>query len=140
MVQIGPIIEEGGDLLHEWRKFKFNLENSVNMKALTTWGEFYERGVSENYPNLFKLISISLILPLSTAIVERGFSVMNANIKNKLRNRLHTDTVSKLMNISMNGPEKCVGGEERTLTRAAAELLKSAKDGWVSARNRHISI
>ena len=32
------------------------------------------------------------------------------------------------------------GGEERTLTRAAAELLKSAKDGWVSARNRHISI
>jgi hypothetical protein len=58
---------------------------------------------SDMYPQMATLISIALIIPVSTAPCERGFSAIN-RIKTKLRNRLHTSTVDTLLRISVEGP------------------------------------
>lgn len=58
---------------------------------------------SHVYPQLLKLASICLCLPLSTAACERGFSTQN-RIKTKLRNRLTSKRLDVLMRISMEGP------------------------------------
>ena len=40
-----------------------------------------------SYPLVYSLVTLVLILPVATAIVERAFSMMNI-IKNQLRNRI----------------------------------------------------
>ena len=40
-----------------------------------------------SYPLVYSLVTLVLILPVATAIVERAFSAMNI-IKNQLRNRI----------------------------------------------------
>ena len=40
-----------------------------------------------SYPLVYSLVTLALILPVATAIVERAFSAMNI-IKNRLRNRI----------------------------------------------------
>ena len=52
---------------------------------------------------LLKLISIIMVLPMSTAVVERGFSTMK-RIKTDWRSRLETPQLSKLMYLSIEGP------------------------------------
>jgi hypothetical protein len=48
------------------------------------------------FPLVYKLIELSLILPVSTASVERAFSAMKI-IKNKLRNRILDEWFNHLM-------------------------------------------
>ena len=55
------------------------------------------------YPALSKLFSIALVLPVSTADCERGFSTMK-RIKTVPRNRLSTATLDHLISISAEGP------------------------------------
>lgn len=45
-----------------------------------------------------------LVLPISSAICERGFSSVN-RIKSDARASLHTDTVEDLIRISVEGPK-----------------------------------
>ena len=53
---------------------------------------------------------------------------MNAGIKNKLTNRLMSETVNQLMNISINGPTMFVEeNEQMALTSEAAAILERAK-------------
>ena len=54
------------------------------------------------FPNIVKLMSIFLCLPVSTASVERSFSSMKT-IKTRLRNRL---TDASLMLIAIEGPDE----------------------------------
>ena len=54
------------------------------------------------FPNLVKLSMLAILVPLQTATVERGFSVQN-DIKVASRNRLSSERLDKLMQISM-GP------------------------------------
>ena len=56
------------------------------------------------YPQLCKLAQICLILPLSIADCERGFSVMK-RVKTPLHNRLNTRTLDVLMMIRIEGPD-----------------------------------
>ena len=56
------------------------------------------------FPNIVKLLSILLCLPVSTASVERSFSAMKT-IKTRLRNRLSDVTLSHLMRIAIEGPD-----------------------------------
>ena len=51
------------------------VENMVEMKK------------NISYPLVYSLVTLVLILPVATAIVERAFSIMNI-IKNQLRNRI----------------------------------------------------
>ena len=57
----------------------------------------------DSFPNLSKLSMVAVLVPLQTATVEQGFSVQN-NIKVSSRNRLSSERLDTLMNISL-GPE-----------------------------------
>jgi Ulp1 family protease len=69
--------------------------------------EFYEYNSShlkENFPVMYKLMSIPLLLFMSNAKVESGFSTMN-HIHNKKRNCLSIETVDSLMRVALLCPE-----------------------------------
>ena len=59
--------------------------------------------VAPLYPELAKSLHIGLVIPISTATCERGFSAMK-RIKTDLRNRLTTRVLDCLMRISIDGP------------------------------------
>ena len=52
---------------------------------------------------MHRLLSVSLVLPLSTACVESGFSGLDY-IKNDRRNRLKDGTLDSLLRIFVSGP------------------------------------
>ncbi len=56
------------------------------------------------FPNLHKMASIGLTIPVSTASVERSFSQMKL-IKTCLRNALSDCSLSHLMKIAIEAPE-----------------------------------
>ena len=58
----------------------------------------------EDFKNLFLLMETILVLPLSTASCERCFSAMK-RVKSDWRSNLQTATLSKLLYISVEGPE-----------------------------------
>ena len=55
------------------------------------------------FPNLAKIATIGLLLPMSTADCERGFSCLQ-RIKTDLRNRLSNKILNYLLSISIEGP------------------------------------
>ena len=59
------------------------------------------------FPNLSKIASICLIIPVSTASVERSFSEMKL-IKTRLRKSLSEGRLSQLMRIGIEAPEKLI--------------------------------
>ena len=58
---------------------------------------------SNRFPNVLILAEITLILPLSTACCERGFSVMG-KIKSDWRSCLSVEVLDCLMRIRIEGP------------------------------------
>ena len=54
-------------------------------------------------PEVVKEMQLALIIPVSSAPCERGFSATN-RIKTKLRNHLQISTVDTLLRISVEGP------------------------------------
>ena len=56
------------------------------------------------YPLLTQLLARVVVLPASSAEVERVFSTMN-RIKASLRNRLSNTRLDSLIRVSMDGPE-----------------------------------
>ena len=56
------------------------------------------------FPNLSKLASILMILPVTTATVERTFSTMKL-VKTRLRSRMGEDTLEHTMRICIEGPD-----------------------------------
>jgi hypothetical protein len=80
----------------QWRQFKYILmQPDYKIKNFKDdWSDLVDDGLKDAFSEVFKLASVSLILPLNTAIVERGFSKMNI-IKSKLRNRLKVNTVTQ---------------------------------------------
>lgn len=59
--------------------------------------------LGHRFPNVLMLVEIMLILPLSTACCERGFSVMG-KIKADCRSCLSVDILDCLMRIQIEGP------------------------------------
>lgn len=55
------------------------------------------------FQNILHLVHILLVLPVSSAVCERGFSTQK-RIKSDARASLHTDTVEDLIRISVEGP------------------------------------
>ena len=55
------------------------------------------------FPNLARIAAIGLLLPMSTADCERGFSALQ-RIKTDLRNRLSNKILNYLLSISIEGP------------------------------------
>ena len=61
--------------------------------------------LSAAFPNLAKLAAILIILPATTATVERTFSSMKL-IKTTLRNRMGDSTLDHTMRICIEGPDQ----------------------------------
>ena len=78
------------------------------------------------FPNLKKLASIALVLPVTTATVERTFSDMKM-VKTRLRSRLGEDTLDYALRI-------CIEGQD-TLDNHKLECIISH---WKHQKNRRI--
>ena len=100
------------------------------------------------FQNILHLVHIMLVLPVSSAVCERGFSSQK-RIKYDVRASLHTDTVEDLIQISVEGPSledfdarKCgklvhprVKGQKATL-HVLAVWGAWASWGWYSVRTQ----
>ncbi len=56
------------------------------------------------FPQMFCLMNILLSISMSTATVDRSFSLMKL-LKNRLRNKLSDVSLAILLRIAMEGPE-----------------------------------
>ena len=88
----------------EWMTLKHVLVKDFNttVEAMQTLAS--DDILSSFYPAFSKLSSIALILPVSTAHCERGFSTLK-RIKTAPRNRLKTQTLDMLIHTSSEGSE-----------------------------------
>ena len=93
------------EILTEWKTFRQLL---VKRPRDTTASQLKELVSSymlkAMFPNLHKMASIGLTIPVSTASVERSFSQMKL-IKTRLRNALCDCSLSHLMKIAIEAPE-----------------------------------
>lgn len=62
------------------------------------------RKYSEEFPNVVTVIKCCLVIPVSSAQCERGFSTQN-RIKTRLRTRIYNMNLVNLMRISEDSPE-----------------------------------
>ena len=87
----------------EWKSIKHFMSSAyrnTDMKSFLMLVS--DATLKDLFPQLSRLASIALILPVSTAECERCFSAMN-RIKTNLRNRLQTSTLCQLITISVEG-------------------------------------
>jgi len=76
-----------------------------SQKALTfeQFAKLLINDFADEYPDYAILAKVALIIPVSSAPCERGFSVQNA-LKTKVRNRLNPERLNRLMFIKLEGP------------------------------------
>ena len=116
------------DLLTEWIQFRELMKSSYQSCTLAQLAENLYKGkppVAESFPKVAKLISIAVMIPVSTADCERGFSAMNS-IKTELRNRMKAATLDRLVRIAIDGPQ-----------RKDFDFVTAAKS-WIAIRNRRL--
>ena len=95
------------DLSKEWKTYRQLLikqpkdDISMQLKELLT-----NDMLIALFPNLHKLATICLSIPISITSVERSFSDMKLESQNRLRNRLTELSRSNLMKIIIEYPEK----------------------------------
>ena len=79
------------DILHELEIYPSHMQLDRNFANLKTISELakvmVETGVHLSFPLIYRLVKLSLILPVATASVERCFSAMKL-VKSVLRNRI----------------------------------------------------
>uniref|UniRef100_A0A7C9A4N8 HAT C-terminal dimerisation domain-containing protein n=1 Tax=Opuntia streptacantha TaxID=393608 RepID=A0A7C9A4N8_OPUST len=78
-------------LEHQLANYVLDVQSHEAFRDLKGLGDLCSTMVEEKkhitYPLVFKLLKLALILPVSTATVERAFSAMNI-VKSRLRNRM----------------------------------------------------
>ena len=125
-----PVVEHQATLA-EWKTFvnavqaKADLKGKDSRELLTALVQ--QTSLQHIFPNLHKLAVIALVIPMSSADCERGFSALK-RIKTKLRNRLSNRILNHLLTISIEGPKL----EEFDFERAA--------DIWGAQKNRRITV
>ena len=114
-------------LKREWMTLKHILvqDFSSTVEVMQTLAS--DETLSSLYPSFSKLSAVALVLPVSTADCERGFSTLK-RIKTAPRNRLKTETLDMLICISSEGPNNTNFNFDH------------AASVWASKRNRKIHI
>ena len=84
--------------------------------------------MKDAYPNVVTLIIFALIMPVSTAGCEKGFSKHNL-IKNKIRARLKTEIVATFMKMSLDTPN---------LSNVDTFNFSRAFEIWCNEKDRYI--
>ncbi len=119
-IEISMAVQELSDL----KVIASRLFNSLShdekssLALLNLWQRVFLES-EENLQNILKVVSICLILPLSTAVCERGFSTMN-RVKTDWRSCLKSETLEKLMRISIDG-----------VPLESFDPLRSIQEWWV---------
>ena len=80
------------------------------------------------FPNLSKLATIVMVLPVTTATVERAFSTMKL-IKTRLRSRMGEDTLEHTMRTCIEGPD-----------RLPADTLDAVIDYYKKSKKRRLAL
>ncbi|CAF1424761.1 unnamed protein product [Rotaria sordida] len=92
----------------EIRTIQHHYASDIDESIMYEWKTFrtylLAKKTVEIYPQLSLAAEIFLVVPISTATVERNFSTMN-RILTELRNQLTTQYVDQLMRISIEGPD-----------------------------------
>lgn len=98
-------------VIHEWQEFMYDLSESpdyvvrtADVSATIFWPSMLRGKDFVLGSNLRKLIRIVLVLPASSADVERAFSIFK-HIKSTRRTNLSIRTVRGLMRLMLNGPK-----------------------------------
>ena len=84
--------------------------------------------IANSFPNLAKLAAILIVLPVTTATVERTFSSMKL-IKTRLRNRMGGSTLEHTMIICIEGPD-----------RLSNETLEEVRDHYKHSKQTRIML
>eukprot|EP00731_Ephydatia_muelleri_P030129 Em0021g652a len=113
----------------EWGKLKTTMFEAYRGTTLRKFLQdlAFNNTLKDLFPQLSRLASIVLIIPVSTAECERCFSSIN-QIKTDLRNRLNTSTLCQIMRTVLEG------GELENF-----DFVKAAEI-WSEMRHRRISI
>lgn len=117
--------------LGEWKTFvtavqeKPDLKGKDSRELLTALVRL--PSLQDIFPNLCKLAIIALVIPMSSADCERGFSTLK-RIKTRLRNRLSNRILNYLLMISIEGPD------------LQKFDFNKAVDKWAAQRNRRINV
>ena len=90
-------------VMADWNSFKlYWVDNLRDQQQDAVWPLLLTH-YREKFPNLAQLVHILLVIPVSNAKVERGFSTMR-RIKSDWRSSLGEETLDHLMRISIDGP------------------------------------
>lgn len=95
------------NVIADLKSFKYYIKSMLESGMYKDTGENPIAKILEadlGYCELQKLCEILLVIPVTTASVERSFSTMN-RILNKARNRMLPETLMHCMIISIEGPE-----------------------------------
>ena len=105
--------------IQEWQILRSILTQNQHLQTLPDVVSFLcNPGTEGTLTQLNALAIRALVLPVSTADCERGFSCMN-RVVTPLRNRLKTENIDKLLRISAEGGEICEFDFEKALSKWA---------------------
>ncbi|XP_041464874.1 zinc finger protein 862-like [Lytechinus variegatus] len=92
-------------IMYEWQEAKLYISGLPRARQQSAWKDIImDEELRAKIPNLLHIVEILLVLPISTAACERGFSCMK-RVKSDWRSSLTVDMLSKLMFVVLNGPE-----------------------------------
>ncbi|XP_076121139.1 zinc finger protein 862 isoform X2 [Alosa pseudoharengus] len=108
----------------EWQSVKALISHTFQDKSYSSLWQMLltKEPYKTDYKNLLHLVEILLILPISAAQCERGFSAQK-RIKSSLRSSLHVSTTEDLIRISTEGPSL----ERFDPTKCAENWLSAGK-------------
>lgn len=103
-----PLERSGCDLAaveDEWQGLKILVSQTFKDKSYSGLWEtmLTKEPYREDYKNILELVQLMLVLPISAAQCERGFSAQN-RIKSSKRSSLAVSTTEDLMRITLEGP------------------------------------
>ena len=97
-------VADGDAVILEWDAFKSFWQSSCSsLSSSRVWSLLLTK-CRDQYPTLCLVLEPLLVLPVSNAVVERGFSTMR-RVKTDWRCRLSESTLDNLMRISLEGSE-----------------------------------
>ena len=118
------------DTESEWKLFRqlMHLHHKKSSLQQVLSALLTNTSLASTFPNLAKLAAILIVLPVTTATVERTFSSMKL-IKTRLRNRMGESTLEHTMRICIEGPD-----------RLSNETLEEVIDHYKHSKQRRIML
>ena len=94
--------------VNEWPELKLRVQEIRSLEPTLGYLPLWQRILNEGkmqpaIANILALVKISLVIPVQTATLEQGFSLMK-RVETDWRNRLQPHTLPQLMMIKLNGP------------------------------------